>query len=73
MPPALIVTTELDVLKDEGEEYANLLKNAGVNVTYHCYEKLIHGFFDLYNKVARAKKACGEIFDVVYKHMKAAS
>ena len=57
LPPALIVTTELDVLKDEGEEYANLLKNAGVNVTYHCYEKLIHGFFDLYNKVARAKKA----------------
>jgi len=70
LPPALIYTTGLDVLRDEGKEYATCLKKAGTQVHYHCFEGLIHGFFDLYNSVNRAKLACDKIFSDVNKMMR---
>lgn len=62
LPPALVVTTECDVLKDEGEFYSQQLKQAAVNTIYCSYPSLIHGFFDLYNKAEIAKTACQDIF-----------
>jgi acetyl esterase/lipase len=47
LPPALIVTAEADVVRDEGEAYAARLREAGVEVTSVRYAGTIHHFMML--------------------------
>jgi acetyl esterase len=58
LPPALIITAENDVLRDEGEAYAHKLADAGVTVTATRYLGTVHDFVML-NALADTPAAIG--------------
>ncbi|GAB3308331.1 alpha/beta hydrolase fold domain-containing protein [Epidermidibacterium keratini] len=55
LAPAFIATASHDVLRDEGEQYAELLREAGVPVEHREYAGMIHGFFWMDGVLDRAR------------------
>ena len=57
LPPALVVTGEHDVLRDEGEAYADRLRAEGVAVEHHRWPGQMHAFFSLVNVLPASAEA----------------
>lgn len=47
LAPAHVVTAGFDPLRDEGDEYATRLADAGVPVTHICEPAMVHGFANI--------------------------
>ena len=60
LPPALLITAEFDVLTDESRSFADKLSQAGIPVTYSCYDGMIHPFLSLSGVVDRARDGINE-------------
>jgi acetyl esterase len=61
LPPAYVLTAGADPLRDEGDEYAERLKQAGVAVTYQHFPGQFHGFFTMGKLLPRANVAANDI------------
>ncbi len=57
LPPATIITADIDPLRDDGKLYAAALEKAGVNVQYKNFEGVTHEFFGLGAVVSTSKEA----------------
>lgn len=69
LPPAFILTAEYDPLRDEGEAYANALRAAGIDVTLHRYEGMIHAFMKRVQQFDAAFAAIEEVAEMLRKNI----
>jgi acetyl esterase len=60
LPPAYVVTTEYDPLRDEGEAYALLLDQAGVSTARRRWDGEMHAFFTAGDVYAASQPATEE-------------
>ncbi len=67
LPPALVVTAEFDVLRDEGEVYARKLQEAGVNVQLMRCNGMVHGFLSMIGLIKRATCYFEQVADEIRK------
>jgi acetyl esterase len=56
-----VLTAGADPLRDEGDEYAKRLTDAGVAVTYRHFPGQFHGFFTMGKLLNQANIAVSEI------------
>jgi acetyl esterase len=61
LPPAYVLTAGADPLRDEGEEYAKRLIDAGVAVSYQTFPGQFHGFFTMGKLLEQANVAVRDI------------
>lgn len=61
LPPAVVVTAEFDVLRDEGRRYADRLEADGVPVLRRHYDGTIHGFFWMAAAVDECRRMLADV------------
>lgn len=57
LPPATVITAQIDPLRSEGKAYADNLREAGVAVNYRNYEGVTHEFFGMGAVLDKAREA----------------
>jgi acetyl esterase/lipase len=65
LPPATVLVEDLDILRDEGVDYANRLNDAGVRTELHVYPGTFHGHFGVVPEAAVSQRIVNDIFSSV--------
>ena len=61
LPPTYVLTSEFDVLRDEGEALVAKLREAGVDVTHRRFDGTIHGFWRWLAATDATREAIAEV------------
>jgi len=69
LPPAVVLTAEHDVLRDEGELYATRLLKAGVHVRHRRFAGQMHGFFTMVDILPGAAAAMDYVVAAIEEHL----
>lgn len=69
LSPALVVTAGFDPLRDEGDQYAARLREAGVPVDHRQMSSMIHGFINLNVLGGGVARANAEIISALRAHL----
>jgi acetyl esterase len=69
LPPAVILTAEHDVLRDEGELYATRLVKAGVPVRHRRFAGQMHGFFTMVDALPGAAAGLDYVTTAIDEHL----
>jgi acetyl esterase len=69
-PPTMIVTAGFDPLRDEGRDYADRLRAAGVDVVYREYPGQIHAFVSLTKAIPQGLGCTLEIAEYLRRQLR---
>jgi acetyl esterase len=69
LPPALVLTAGFDPLRDEGAQYAEAMRAAGVTVDHRQFGSLIHGFANLFPLGGGSTVATTEMISAMRAHL----
>ncbi|HWA67185.1 MAG TPA: alpha/beta hydrolase [Mycobacteriales bacterium] len=72
LPPAFIVNSDYDVLRDDGFAYAAALREAGVEVRHSNYIRAPHGLLSMPRLLPVARQMIAEITGEISRHLTAA-
>jgi acetyl esterase len=61
LPPTYVLTSEFDILRDEGEAFVKRLEEAGVDVAHRRFDGTIHGFWRWMAATPKTREAIDEV------------
>ncbi|MBL1221060.1 alpha/beta hydrolase [Chryseobacterium sp. L7] len=68
-PSTLVLIAEHDALRDEGQELAEHMKEAGIPVQISFYKDMVHGFMHMGEVLSEVQLAVNEMADFARQHL----